>query len=349
MSASLETLKLRAEIIRAIRGWFCNQGFLELETPELLPAPDLEPTLSFLTSELFDPKKRSRRTVYLSTSPEYNHKKLLARGIYNTFEITKSFRDGESWGDLHNPEFTILEWYRTPADYTKLMDDCEDMISHLLSVIASPTGEAISSTAEIAAAAPRPRNDGKKPRWPRLAITALFTQYCNADIATYTDADWRALPERLGMTAGPTDSLSDIFYRIFLNRIEPELAKMETPVFVLDYPAFQASLARRKKDNPNFVERFELYAEGLELGNAFSELLDAKEQRERLEEQRAYRIEHGLPTPPIDEAFLTALEMPIPETAGIALGIDRLIMWLLNKKRIEDVLALPASELFDKT
>ena len=245
MAADRDTLVRRAEIIRAIRGWFCNQGFLELETPQLLPAPDLEPSLSFLTSELSDPKTNARRTVYLSTSPEYNHKKLLAKGIYNTFEITKSFRDAESWGDLHNPEFTILEWYRTPADYTKLMDDCEALIAHLQeSVIASPKGEAISS--EIATAAERPRNDSQR-RWPRLTIIELFKQYCDADITAYNDADWRVLIDRLGLPHAPADSLSDIFYRTFLNRIEPKLAKMETPVFVIDYPAFQASLARRKK------------------------------------------------------------------------------------------------------
>ncbi|MDO8435692.1 MAG: EF-P lysine aminoacylase EpmA [bacterium] len=333
MAADRITLERRAEIIRAIRGWFCNQGFLELETPLLLPAPDQEPSLNILTSELTDPRTNLRREAYLATSPEYNHKKLLGKGIYNTFEITKSFRDGESWGDLHNPEFTILEWYRTPADYTKLMHDCEALISYVINVCHPELDSGSSPTRG----------------WPRLTIIELFKQYCDADITAYNDADWRALIDRLGLPGAPADSLSDIFYRIFLNRIEPELAKMETPIFVLDYPTFQASLARRKKDNPNFAERFELYAGGLELGNAFSELLDAKEQRSRLEDQHAYREQHGLPVLPIDESFLKALEADIPETAGIALGVDRLIMWLLNIERIEDVLALPAAELFDKT
>lgn len=326
MSASQETLRLRSEIILWIRLWFKDKGFLELETPTLLPAPDQEPTLFFLTAKLTDPRTNKQKTAYLTTSPEYNHKKLLSKGVFNTFEITRSYRDGESWGKLHNPEFTILEWYRTPADYFDIMRDAEEMIAHLQT--------ALCKTRSVKAAP-----------WPHLTIIELFKKYCNADVTNFEEVNWRELAKKYD--APKDDSLSDIFYRIFLNQIEPKLANFETPVFVLDYPAFQASLAKRKSDNPNFVERFELYAGGLELANAFSELLDASEQRSRLEEQQKYRQKHGLPVPPIDENFLKSLETPIAPTSGIALGVDRLIMWLLGKEKIEDVLAIPMAELFD--
>ncbi len=319
--------------------------------------------------------------MYLNTSPELQMKKLLGspEGFDKIFNITKVFRNGEMDGPLHNTEFTMLEWYRKNADYKDLMNDCENLVTFLIckilpreanqsvntqttdnltvngqtqnySILSQVTKSLSYQSSTINLATP----------WPRFTTNELFIKYCdldlleNQDFATFK----KTIDEKASSHTVPSSSASpfpfdssgcatwdDLYFKIFLNYIEPELAKINQPIFIYDYPSSQAALAKRSADNTFFAERFELYIKGIELANAFSELTDSKEQRARLEEEQNLRKQLDKTVFPIDEEFLTALDKIATPTSGIALGLDRLIMLLLDKKSIEEVLLFPMNNL----
>ena len=330
--------------MRAVRDFFASRGFLEVETPIMVAHPGMEPHLEPFATRLSD-ERGGKHAAYLVTSPEYSLKKLLAAGLPKIFEITRSFRDGEPWGGTHNHEFTIIEWYRAGEDYRALMRDTEELVAETARKIAGRTllgyqGQAV----ELA------------PSWDRLSVAESFERYCGLDLGRgIDDPEWfrNAVAER-GCLIDNTDTFDDVFFKLFLRDIEPKLGQPEKPgdtakpVILLDYPRSMAALARLKPGDGRYAERFEVYCLGMELGNAFSELNDAGEQRARLLEEQALRAKFGRPRIELDEQFLEAVGM-LPPSAGIAFGLDRLVMLLTDAKDIRDVLFFPAADLFGGT
>lgn len=297
-----ERLAKRARLTRALRAWFDEKGFLEVETPLVVPSPGTEVHLDPVSVRLSEGPGRAVDPRWLITSPEYAMKRLLAAGAPPIYQICKVFRDGERGGN-HRPEFTMLEWYRPWVDgYACLMRDCEELFLAL-------AGDTLSW---------RGRSYDLRAPWPRHTFHELLRE--RADIA-----DPYAL-----------DPDAQLF--AWVDRVETTLG-LERPELVIEWPVALASLSRVKADDPRVAERFELYLGRLELANAFAELTDANEQRRRCEEDNAERMRTGRPTLPLDEDFLGALAAGMPPSAGIALGLDRLMMVLTDAATIDEVLA----------
>jgi len=294
-------LQARASILQAIRLFFINQGYLEVETPHRIPAPAPESHIDAVPSGSW----------FLHTSPELCMKRLLAAGYEKIFQICRCWR-GEERGRLHTPEFTLLEWYRTESDYRALMEECEAFIQSVASTLG--LGDKLHFRGQTI--------DLTRP-WERISVEEAFQRYAPIPMR-------RALAEH-------------IFDEVMVEKIEPHLGTSR-PTFLYDYPAERSALARLKEDDPTLAERFELYVGGLELANAFSELIDVKEQRERFLSEQAYRRSLSKPSYPLPEKFLRELGT-MPPAAGIALGVDRLVMVLLDAPRIDDVVAFTPEEL----
>jgi lysyl-tRNA synthetase class 2 len=326
-------LEGRARIMGAVRTWFAEAGFVEVDTPALQVSPGLEPHLKAFATLLETPEGETLQR-YLHTSPEFAMKKLLAAGMERIYQLGHVFRNGERAG-THSPEFTMLEWYRAGADYTRLMGDC----AALLRLACATAG-----TAELIF---RDRRCDPATEPELLTVAAAFERHCGIDLlATAPDParpDRALLAQasaRIGIPAHDGDSWEDLFFRIMLDRIEPHLG-MDRPTILADYPVSMAALARPKPEDPRLAERFELYACGVELANGFGELTDARTQRARFEadmdlKERLYGERY-----PIDEDFLAALAHGMPAAAGIALGVDRLIMLATHAPSIETVLWAP--------
>lgn len=314
METRQEIAKQRSILIQKIRDFFVNEDFLEVETPIMTNIPGMEPHLNPFETSLRTPDRKDHK-MYLNTSPELQMKKLLGEGFGNIFNITKVFRNGEIGGPGHNPEFTMLEWYRKDASYKNIMHDCENLVSALTDKYPKP--------------------------WTRVTVHQLFLEHCEIELLDNKDYEtFKTTAEKLGYSTVGCEDWDDIFFKIFLNDIEPKLAKMGA-VIVQDYPSTQAALAKKSHTNPFWAERFELYIDGVEIANAFSELIDPDEQRQRLEKEQEMRKKFGKPVFDIDEEFLASLDQIKVPCAGIALGIDRLIMLLLDKKSINEVLLFP--------
>ncbi len=293
----------RSRLLQATRGWFCSQGFTEVETPLIVPSPGTETHLDPVLVKLTWRPGAAPTDAWLITSPEYAMKRLLAAGAGPIFQLGRVFRDGER-GRHHRPEFTMLEWYRpwVRDGYEALFGDCEALIRHL-------AGQRHLRW--------RGANYDLEGPWRR---TSFFE-------ALETRAGLRE-PRRLG---------PDAWFAALVERVEPTLG-VDGPEFLTEWPASLASLSRRKADDPEVAERFELYLGGLELANAFAELTDPVEQRARCEADNAERRALGRPELPLDPRFLAALEVGLPPSAGIALGFDRLAMVLADSADIADVL-----------
>jgi len=278
----LPNLRTRAAILCALRQWFNDQDFLEVETPIITAHPGMEVHLAPVDVQVRGQKR------HLITSPEYHMKRLLSTGLPRLYYLGKSFRDDER-GHHHSSEFTMLEWYRSGETPEKLMEDVE-------TIVAMATGTTRS--------------------WHRITVREALEQWGH-----------------------PSDD-PDSIVRQLVERVEPELATLGA-VFLTDYPACLASLARINPNDPTTSARFEAYVDGVELANGFGELTDPAEQRARLEEDSAKRRAADLKTYDIDESFLDALAAGLPPCSGIALGIDRLIMLATNANTIDDVLVFP--------
>jgi lysyl-tRNA synthetase class 2 len=309
-------LEARARVLRAVRGWFEGEGFLEVDTPARVRSPGQEVHL--------DAEASGDR--WLVTSPEYHMKRLVAGGLERIFQVCKAWRAGEA-GPHHQPEFTIVEWYRAREPLARIADDCEA----LLRVAA-------------AAAGADPAARGLGAPFERTTVRELLRRHAGIELAGDESAE--ALREKgaaAGVYLGQARAWDDVFFQIFLERVEPALAR-ERPTFVFDWPAPLGALARRHPADPRLVERFELYAGGLELANAFGELTDAAEQRARFTAEAVERAARGKAVYPIDERLLAALPR-MPPTAGVALGFDRLVMWALGAADIREVVAFAADEV----
>jgi lysyl-tRNA synthetase class 2 len=301
--ASLQkNLQLRARIIQAIRSFFVDRDYLEVETPVRIPDPAPEAHIDAVESG----------DRFLQASPELCMKRMLAAGIPRIFQICKCFRQGER-GRLHLPEMTLLEWYRADSDYLDMMDECEALINTVARMNRSEDDLLIYQGKEIKLT----------PPWPRISVSEAFEKLASMSIGE-------------ALAGGRFDEM-------MVEKIEPNLAQTR-PVFLYDYPASRAALARLKPQDLGFAERFELYIGGLEICNAFSELTDPVEQRERFERETDDRRKAGKPVYPMPEKFLTALGN-MPAAAGNALGIDRLVMLFSDAKQIDDVVAFTPEEL----
>ncbi|MES9868780.1 MAG: EF-P lysine aminoacylase EpmA [Sedimenticola sp.] len=316
-TATLEMLRARASLLEQVRSFFRQAGVLEVETPACSVHGTTDPAIDSITGRYTGPGAPQGRTLYLHTSPEFPMKRLLAAGSGPIYQVCKVFRDGES-GRLHNPEFTLLEWYRPGFDHHRLMDEVERLVLSLfdepLSVERMSYGEVFQKYLSI-----EPHHATAET----LRQAALQHQVPGADSLVLHDRDaWLDL--------------------LMSHCIEPQLGQGGL-CFIYDYPASQASLSRIRNDDPPVAERFELYMDGLELANGFNELLDATEQRKRFEQDLEKRADNGKPPVPMDEHLLAALEQGLPSCAGVALGIDRLLMRLTGASHIEQVLAFPVN------
>lgn len=323
-------LDARWQILRLVRSFFWEQGFHEVETPCVVHLPGQEPNIEPETLIIHDEQGKSY-SAYLHTSPEYTMKKMLAAGYETIFFLGKVFRDKEGFGGMHNPEFTMLEWYRTGVDFNVMMEDVEDLIGYVSAQLYNSDGKMLEYA--------------ESPMIQKIHMRDLWKQVISIDLDQYLKTDaMRDLCIRFGYEPSNDERYEELFYRIFLNKIEPALKDMGV-VMIHHYPAQMASLAKLSDMEKGYAERVEIYADGIEIANGFSELTDAGEQRQRLREEREYRKKSGSQVYDIDEEFIDAVGQ-LPRCAGMALGIDRLIMILTKVEFIEHVLPLPASVLW---
>lgn len=333
----LERYLVREKVIDTIRVFFKSQGFHEVSTPILVPVPSIEPNLEVFETELRTASGAKKRS-FLIMSPEFSIKKLLAAGIGSCFEITQCFRNNEEISRLHNPEFTMLEWYRVGADYRKIMEDFEQLFTRIISnQVSHAPLDKFPYQGEI--------YDLSLP-WPRLSVAEAFQKFCQIDTESLLSEKLIEIGQGRGYKISPDTTWEQMFNQFFFNEIEPKLKATKKPAIIFDYPASEASLSRPKKSDPRFAERFEIFLAGIELGNCFSELTDAAEQKNRFTDDRTARKSLGKTDYSIDEDLIDALKSGIPEVAGIAVGIDRLVMLAANVDSISDVLFFPGSELF---
>jgi lysyl-tRNA synthetase class 2 len=311
-SCSIELLQTRARMLQRIRVFFAKRNVLEVETPLLSHASGTDPQLAFFTSTYEIPP--NSQILFLQTSPEFAMKRLLAAGSGSIFQICKAFRNGET-GRFHNPEFTILEWYHVDFDLAQLMSEVEALFEVLF--------------------------DGKLNAPQRISYQTVFEQFTGLNALIFSLDDYSAfakqanLPDAISI-CGENHALWLDF--LFSFCVQPHLGKNRL-CLVYGYPACQSSLARLNAENPLITERVEVFINGIELGNGFHELTDAKEQNRRFDAEIQTRQHENLPTAVKDECLLAALENGLPDCSGIALGLDRLLMVLTDSLAIADVLS----------
>ena len=352
----------RIKILKLIREFFWSQNFVETETPIAVRYPGQEPYLNPIPVEFADPAGKKEK-FYLHTSPEFALKKLLGVGYEKIFCITKCFRNFEQFGGNHNTEFTIIEWYRAPAsrpaahpfgsvapislpctelalvqcsagkpgiELAEIMDDTENLFKY------------VGRKLEIKKLRNRQIATPIDCAWDRMSMKEVWQKYVGVNLDEYLDSKKiKVLAESKGYAVEDNEEYENIFYKIFLNDIEPHLG-LERPIFVYDYPASMCSLSKLCERDNRYAERFELYVGGLEIANAFGELTSAKEQRKRLEKDRALRAKLGKEVWPVDSDFISALgALPAiaqRATAGVALGVDRMVLLFTGAKDINEVI-----------
>ncbi len=328
-------LLARGGIAAALRAWFTKSDFIEVETAALQVSPGNETHLHAFGTELIGPGGE-RRPLYLRTSPEFACKKLLAAGETRIFDFARVFRNRER-GALHHPEFTLLEWYRANAPYEILMDDCAALIGEAAAAAGAKQFSFRGRTIDPLAAP------------ERLTVAEAFERHADIDLLATVSAgqgdraQLTAAATKAGIAIAADDTWGDIFSRILAERVEPHLG-LGRATLLYEYPLPLAALARAKPGSTTVAERFELYACGVELGNAFGELTDAAEQRVRFaaamtEKQRIYGERY-----PVDANFLEALSA-MPQACGIALGFDRLVMLATGAQNIEQVMWTPVVDV----
>ena len=321
MRGKRDALTMRARLNALIRDFFSQRGVLEVETPILSAAGNTDLHIESFATRFSGRIESGVRERFLRTSPEYPLKRLLAAGIGDCYELGRVFRNGEA-GRSHNPEFTLLEWYRVGWDHHRLMDECAELVQAALELI--DRSVSVNKTSYI----------------------NLFKEELGLDPSTADEAGLRA--PLAGFGIDPQGLTRDDWLDLLItHRLQPALPR-DRITLVYDYPATQCALAKIRRDDPDdsrhdAAERFELYLGPYELANGYHELNDAAEQRARFERDNARRYERGLREPPIDENLLRALD-DLPDCAGVALGVDRLLMCMLGTDDIRDVLTYPFAE-----
>jgi elongation factor P--(R)-beta-lysine ligase len=317
-------LRRRTALTAATRAFFVDHDYMEVETPYAVSAPGEEVHLRAFATRREYPDG-AVEPLWLHTSPEFAMKRLLVGGSGPIFQFARVWRNGEG-SSLHAAEFTMLEWYRPGADMSSLIEETVELLRSVLPAEVVVRGVTTSLA-----------------RTERLTVAEAFDRYVSADVLG-TEGDAEALAAQAGVRLRDEETWEDLFFRLLLERIEPHLGRSH-PTFLTHWPAAQAALARRDPDDPRVAERFELFVCGIELANAFVELTDPVEQRERFIADRARR--HALYGPDwdLDEDFLAALTQGMPASAGIAMGFDRLAMIASGADRIGQVLWLPPADL----
>jgi lysyl-tRNA synthetase class 2 len=324
LAGRMPFLQRRAALTRAVRRFFEDRSYLEVETPYAVTAPGEEVHLRAFATCRHHPDGTSEN-LWLHTSPEFAMKRLLVAQAGPIFQFARVWRNGEG-SALHAPEFTMLEWYRPGADPSGGMDGLIAEAVDLLRSTLPPVVRCRGVTTDLS-------------QFERLTVAEAFSEYAGVDLLAIGE-DAAALAAAAGTALREGETWEDLFFRLLLARIEPSLGRRH-PTFLTHWPAAQAALARRDPADPRVAERFELFVCGIELANAFVELTDPVEQRARFEADRERR--HALYGPdwPLDEDFLAALEHGMPPSAGIALGFDRMAMIASGAGRIGQVLWLP--------
>ena len=328
-------LHRRAAILAAMRRWFDAEGFLEVQTPAVVPSPGLDVHLTACDVSFVPGPGEPARRWWLGTSPEYQMKRLLVAGFERIYQIGRAHRSGER-GRWHEPEFTIAEWYRAYAPWRRIVEDVQGLVvaaaQALHGDVRVPWGDA---TLDLS------------PPWPVTTLREAYVRWAGFDPVPWDDADrLRVRAQRAGIDLGPDcgGDASAILERVLVDRIEPALPR-DRPVVVWGYPMAMASLARADDADPTIAQRFEIYLGGVELANGFGELIDPIEQRRRFERDRATRRAQGLAVYPIDERFVAALEEGCPPASGVALGVDRLVAVLTGSDGVADTMAFPFETL----
>ena len=315
--ARMHALLGRAKALAAMRAFFAARDFVEVETPLIVPSPGLEIHLDAVPAG----------DGFLITSPEYAMKRLLAAGFERIYTACKCFR-GNEHGPHHAGEFTMIEWYRAYASLDAIIADTEQLVAEVVTAVAGR---------------PRARGIDLTPPWPRLAVREAMARWAGVDVAGDESAKTLVANVRAaGIEVAADTAWDDAFFAAFLARVEPQLATLDRPLILHDWPVPLAALARRK--DAAIALRFEAYVGGLELANAFDELTDPVEQRARFEDDQRLRRARGRAVYPIDEKLLAALAEGLPPSAGIALGFDRLVMLATGATSIDQVLAFTEAE-----
>ncbi len=314
-TASLDNLRLRAQVLEGIRGFFKQRGVLEVETPVLCASTTPDPNIDSVRSRVT--VNGAVRPMYLHTSPEFAMKRLLAAGSGSIYQICKVFCDGEA-GRLHNPEFTMLEWYRCGWDHHALMDEVEALLTAII-------------------------NKGPAQRH---SYHDVFRRFTGVDLSEATDEvlHRRAMEFGLSAAAAHTAEGRDLYLNFLMSHVVTPHLGHDAPVFVYDFPTTQAAMARIRAGTPPVAERFELFVNGVELANGYHELNDVDEQRYRFEQERRRRRLTGKPAVGADKRLISALAHGLPDCAGVALGLDRLVMLCAGVEHIEDVLSFPMQQ-----
>ncbi len=311
-SADIETLKKRAQYLADARLFFAERDVWEVETPILSITAPTAPYLDSFTTDYAPIGTNSKQTHYLQTSPEFTMKRLLAADSGSIYQIARVFRNGEQ-GRLHSPEFTMLEWYRPGLNLHQLIDEVNALLQHVFQ---------INSVM-------------------RLSYRAVFEFFFKLNVLTCPDNDIKHCAQaRINSLPKDFETDRDGWQELLMSYvIEPKLASLNCPLFIYDFPASQAQLAKIKYDQQGnaVADRFELYIDGVELANGYNELLDADELRQRFEADNQQRKQQGKPIIPIDENLLAAMQSGLPECSGVAVGVDRLMMLVLDKKSINAV------------
>ncbi|MEO8401969.1 MAG: elongation factor P--(R)-beta-lysine ligase [Gammaproteobacteria bacterium] len=304
-TATLATLKKRAEIIQHIRDFFAARYILEVDTPLLTSATVTDPHVTGIPALFKENGGNSTQQMYLQTSPEYAMKRLLAAGSGPIYQMCKAFRQGDL-GTFHLPEFLMLEWYRPGFDHQQLMNEVDELLQLILK---TPTAE-------------------------RISYAAAFEKYAgiNPHLATVSELEACAKHHAIHfVTSEPSSQDKNNWLELLLTHVvEPQIGQL-CPVLLFDFPITQAALAKiRMEEQPPVASRFEVYFKGIELANGFHELQNSADQRQRFENDLKYRKKNNLPDVAIDEKFLAALDAGLPDCSGVALGVDRLVMLALG-------------------
>ena len=316
-TASLEMLKTRARLLSKLRAFFADNNVLEVQTPVLSQAGNTEPTIESFIIQEHENSNHTIQPSFLNTSPEFAMKRLLADGVGSIYQITPAFRQDEQ-GKKHNPEFTLLEWYRIDFDHHALMGEVNSLIRFVAKDFLELDRSEFFS-------------------YQDAMIKFAKVDPFNATLEELKTATVKAGIDVIGMADVERDTWLDL---LMSHEVEKNLP-LNCPVFIYDYPSSQAALAKIRKGSPNVAERFELYINRMELANGFHELSDAKEQAERFHQDQLKRKENNQQGIPADHHLIDALEHGLPECAGVAIGLDRLLMVLTGAENINEVLTFP--------
>jgi len=316
-TASLEMLKIKARLLSKLRAFFADKDILEVQTPILSQAGNTEPTIETFVTQQQENSKHVIQPSFLNTSPEFAMKRLLAAGCDSIYQITPAFRQDEQ-GKRHNPEFTLLEWYRIDFDHHALMGEVNALLRFVT------------------------KDFLNLERSQFYSYQDAMIKFADVDPFTASIEQLKSATENAGIEViGMDDALHDSWLDLLMSQVVETNLPLNCPVFIYDYPASQAALAKIRKGTPDVAERFELYINGMELANGFHELIDAEEQAERFHSQQLQRKELGLPGIPADHHLIEALKHGMPECAGVAIGLDRLLMVITGAEHINEVLTFP--------